>query len=93
MNIAEILAKNLRGHDYVKARGLVSIFKPRHDCPTCKQQELLPAVQQITDLHKKRLEYLQSRPKEPITVWFPPPLTEEEQKEQDEYIKRWNLPF
>lgn len=25
--------------------------------------------------------------------WSPPPLTEQQQKERDEYVKKWNLPF
>lgn len=50
MTLPEIFASNLRGHQYIQARGLSpQIVKERqHTCESCKRAEMLPAVQQIT---------------------------------------------
>lgn len=44
----------------------------------------------------ERLQYLNDRQKKQavsVPSWCPPALTPEQQKEQDEYVKKWNLPF
>lgn len=54
MSIAEIFAKDLRGHDYLRARGLTpkvrvgNITPMSHPhCDYCNAQELLATVQRI----------------------------------------------
>lgn len=39
----------LKAHDYIEARGLSPKFlgEQRHQCESCRQAELLPAVQNI----------------------------------------------
>lgn len=51
MDIAEIFAKDLRGHAYIEARGLSpkAVRERPHTCETCKQAEMLPVVQQIVN--------------------------------------------
>lgn len=50
MIIAEIFALNLRGSEYIAARGLSPqiVREQKHMCESCRKAEMLPAVQQIT---------------------------------------------
>lgn len=50
MKIADIFAQNLRGKEYIVARGLSPqvIAEQRHVCKTCAQLAMLPAVQRLT---------------------------------------------
>jgi hypothetical protein len=58
MNISDIFAQDLRGHEYLKARGLnPQIVRERqHVCPTCRQAEMLPAVLNILEKQKERMQ-------------------------------------
>jgi hypothetical protein len=48
MSLAQIFASDLRGNDYLAARGLpLEAAQVICDCPTCRQVDLLPAVQRI----------------------------------------------
>lgn len=51
MKLSEIFASNLRGHEYLKARGLSPqvIRDQQHTCDSCRKLEMLPVVQQITE--------------------------------------------
>lgn len=55
MTLSEIFKNNLRSHAYIKARGLSpeSVRLTGHVCPTCRLQELLPAVQSIVANYNK----------------------------------------
>ncbi len=52
MNFAEIVKQNLRGHDYIAARGLSrkvpmrgeQLAEPHPECAACQMQERLPDV-------------------------------------------------
>ena len=50
MNLSEIFAQDLRGHEYIKARGLTPqiVKEQQHQCESCRQMEMLPVVQRIT---------------------------------------------
>lgn len=56
MSIAEIFAKDLRGREYIAARGLSpqAAKQREHTCDSCRQSELLPVVQQILANWPKR---------------------------------------
>jgi hypothetical protein len=51
MTLHQIFAADLRGHDYIKARGLTPKPNRNHSetCQHCALQEMLPAVIQITE--------------------------------------------
>jgi hypothetical protein len=55
MNLFDIFKQNLRGHDYIAARGLSPevVRKNGHVCPQCRLNDLLPAVQQIVANYQK----------------------------------------
>lgn len=51
MTLSKIFAENLRGHQYIEARGLSpQIAKDRqHTCDSCRRAEMLPVVMQIVN--------------------------------------------
>jgi hypothetical protein len=52
----EILKNNLRGQDYVKARGLVPVALYLNICPHCQGLERLAQVERLTTNWRKNHE-------------------------------------
>ena len=52
--VAEIFRQDLRGRDYIAARGLNPevVKNAEHICPECRKAEMLPAVQRLLETRR-----------------------------------------